>query len=150
MTSVGALSAELAAARAGFLGALADLPAERREAPIMESWTARDLVWHVALWTEHGADAIDLVLGGRPAEFDYDTARTDAMNAAEAARGASTTLAAAGEREVAAIARFETSLARLDDAALVTRLGNGDALEAVIRYDGPDHYAEHAAHLRAG
>ena len=28
-------------------------------------------------------------------------------------------------------------------------LGNGDTVEAVIRYDGADHYAEHTAHLRA-
>jgi hypothetical protein len=29
------------------------------------------------------------------------------------------------------------------------QLGNGDAVEDVVRYDGPDHYAEHSAQLRA-
>ena len=150
MTQVATLSAELAAARDDFLVALKHLPAKRRGTPLMEGWTARDLVWHVAFWTEHGSDAIDLVLGGHPEAFDYDTARTDAMNAAEAARGASATLAEAEEREATAMRRFDAALARLDDAALRARLGNGDLLEDVIRYDGPDHYAEHAAHLRAG
>ena len=144
------LATELAAARNDFLVALADLPAKRREAPLMEGWTARDLVWHVAFWTEHGADAVDLVLAGRPEAFGYDTAQTDAMNATEAARGASATLAEAVEREAIAMGRLDAALARLDDAALAVRLGNGDALEDVIRYDGPDHYAEHASHLRAG
>ncbi len=37
----------------------------------------------------------------------------------------------------------------LDPTLLGLRLGNGDRVEDVIRYDGPDHYAEHAGHLRA-
>ena len=28
-------------------------------------------------------------------------------------------------------------------------LGNGDTVEEVIVYDGPEHYAEHTAHLRS-
>jgi uncharacterized damage-inducible protein DinB len=148
VSSVASLVDELAASRTRFLAALDALPAERRAAPVMASWTARDLVWHVAFWTEHGADAVELVIAGRGAAFDYDTAQTDAMNAAEAERGASATLEAAREREAAAFSRFVSALGRVDDAALATRLGNGDALEDVVRYDGPDHYDEHAAHLR--
>ena len=102
MTEVSTLAAELAAARDDFLVALADLPAIRSEAPLMEGWT-----------------------------------------------GASATLAEAVEREALAMRRLDAALARLDDAALAVRLGNGDTLEDVIRYDGPDHYAEHASHLRA-
>jgi hypothetical protein len=143
------MTAELAASRAAFLSALDAVPAARRTDPIMESWTVRDLVWHVAFWAEHGAGAVELALEGQGAAFDYDTARTDAMNAAEAARGSGAPIEAAREREAAAFARFVDALARLDDVALATRLGNGDTLEAVIRYDGADHYDEHAAHLRA-
>ncbi len=40
-------------------------------------------------------------------------------------------------------------MADLDEELLDLRLGNGDTVEAVIRYDGPDHYAEHAEHFRA-
>jgi hypothetical protein len=40
-------------------------------------------------------------------------------------------------------------IAALDEALLGAALGNGDTVEAVIRYDGPDHYAEHTGHLRA-
>ena len=150
MTEVATLSGELAATRAELLAALDALPAERRATPIMEGWSARDLVWHVAFWTEHGANAIDLVRDGRPEAFDYSTAQTDAMNAAEADRGRDATLEQALAREAAAYARFAAALENLDAATLATRLGNGDTLADVIRYDGPDHYAEHAAHLRAG
>ena len=52
-------------------------------------------------------------------------------------------------REEAAYQRFRRAVAALDEGLLDLRLGNGDSVEAVIRYDGPDHYAEHAEHLRA-
>jgi hypothetical protein len=51
-------------------------------------------------------------------------------------------------REQSAYAGFREALSRVADDLLDQRLGNGDTVEAVIRYDGPDHYAEHAAHLR--
>ena len=44
---------------------------------------------------------------------------------------------------------FRTALAALDPSLLAVRLGNGDTVEEVVRYDGPEHYAEHTAHLRA-
>jgi hypothetical protein len=37
----------------------------------------------------------------------------------------------------------------LDPALLDLTLGNGDTVAAVVRYDGPDHYAEHTEHIRA-
>ena len=71
------------------------------------------------------------------------------MNAATAAAGHATSLAQARAREDAAYQRFRRAMAALDEELLDLRLGNGDTVEAVIRYDGPDHYAEHAEHFRA-
>ena len=58
-------------------------------------------------------------------------------------------MADARTREHAAYRRFRRAIAETADELLELRLGNGDTVEAVIRYDGPDHYAEHAEHIRA-
>jgi hypothetical protein len=89
-------------ARQAFLDALEEVDADLVTVPgVMEDWSVRDIVVHVAAWCEHASNAIDLAVAG------------------------------------------------LDPALLPLRLGNGDTVEEVIAYDGPDHYAEHTEHLRA-
>ena len=145
---VAALLDELQRERQAFVIALDALPnPEGRK--IVESWDGRDLVVHAAFWSEHGADALELAATGRGDAFAYDSAQTDAMNAATAAAGHATSLADARDREAAAYERFRAALEGLDEGLLDLQLGNGDAVEDVVRYDGPDHYAEHAAQLRA-
>ena len=139
---------ELDRERSAFIAALDGL-AEPEGRAIVESWDGRDLVIHAAFWSEHGANAVELAAAGRGDEFDYDSTKTDAMNAATAAAGRATSVAEARAREEAAYQRFRRAVAALDEGLLDLRLGNGDSVEAVIRYDGPDHYAEHAEHLRA-
>lgn len=138
---------ELERERAAFIAALDGLPEPEGRA-IVESWDGRDLVIHAAFWSEHGANAVELATAGRGDEFDYDSTQTDAMNDVTAAAGHATSLAAARTREDAAYLRFRRAMADLGDELLDLRLGNGDTVEAVIRYDGPDHYAEHAEHFR--
>jgi hypothetical protein len=141
---------ELDAARAAFRAALADVEPELATTPgIVGSWSARDLAVHVAFWSEHGAMALGLATSGRGSEYDYDTGRTDAMNEAVHAEAAGFSPMAAAEREDAAYRAFRAALAGLDPVLLDLMLGNGDRVERVVRYDGPDHYAEHTAHLRA-
>jgi hypothetical protein len=142
-----ALVEELDRERAAFIAALDGLTEPEGRA-IVESWDGRDLVIHAAFWSEHGANAVELATAGRGDEFDYDSTQTDAMNAATAAAGHATSLAQARAREDAAYQRFRRAMADLRGELLDLRLGNGDTVEAVIRYDGPDHYAEHAEHLR--
>ncbi|HEY8180301.1 MAG TPA: maleylpyruvate isomerase N-terminal domain-containing protein [Candidatus Limnocylindria bacterium] len=139
---------ELDRERAAFVAALDSL-SEPEGRAVVESWDGRDLVVHAAFWSEHGANAVELATAGRGDEFDYDNTQTDAMNAATAEAGRGMGIDEAREREEAAYLRFRHALAALDDALLLLQLGNGDSVEAVIRYDGPDHYAEHAEHLRA-
>jgi mycothiol maleylpyruvate isomerase-like protein len=142
------LLAELERERRAFLDALDALPnPEGRR--IVESWDGRDLTVHVAFWSDHGANAVRLASAGRGADFDYDQSRTDEMNAEVTARGHGLPLATALEREAAAYERLRAGLAELDEALLDLQLGNGDTVEEVVRYDGPDHYAEHTAQLRA-
>ena len=145
---VAALASELESERQAFMTALEAVPnPEGRK--VVEAWDARDLVVHVAFWSEHGANALELAATGRGGEFDYDSSQTDAMNAATAAAGHGTSLADARAREAAAYQRFHAALSGLAEEHLDLQLGNGDSVEDVVRYDGPDHYAEHSAHLRA-
>ena len=139
---------ELDRQRADFVAALGALPPGTDERPIVETWTARDLVWHCGFWSDHGAEALELALAGRGDEFGYRSDETDAMNASETAVGRRQEVAAIMAREDAAYVRLRAAISQLTDRLLDLELGNGDTVEAVLRYDGPDHYREHAGHLR--
>lgn len=144
------LVAALDEARAAFLDALADVDVDLVTVPgVMGDWSVRDLVVHVAAWCRHGAEALDLATTARGAEFAYSSGDTDAMNERILADGRTVSPGEALRREEAAFAAFRERVVALDPSLLELRLGNGDTVEEVIRYDGPDHYAEHTAHLRA-
>jgi hypothetical protein len=143
---VEALLGELQRERTAFVSALDAITDETVK--VVETWDARDLVVHCAFWSDHGADALELAITGRGGEFDYDSSLTDAMNAVTARQGHDLPLVEARQREGAAYERFRAALATLGDERLDEQLGNGDTVEQVVRYDGPDHYAEHAGHLR--
>ncbi len=145
-----ALLDELDAARASFHSALADVDAALATVPgVVGDWSVRDLVVHVAAWCEHAAAAIDLAVAGRGAEFGYSRDETDAMNERILAEARATSPRDALAREEAAFTAFRDRVAGVAAGLRALRLGNGDTVEAVIRYDGPEHYAEHTGHLRA-
>jgi hypothetical protein len=140
----------LEAARTRFVAALADVEPDLFTVPgLMETWSARDLVEHVAFWSDHGADALELAANGRGAEFDYDSSQTDAMNVETLAHASTLTPGEVTEHEQVAFERLRHHLAALDPTLLDQVLGNGDTVERVIRYDGSDHYDEHTEHIRA-
>lgn len=140
----------LDASREAFLEALAAVDADLVTVPgVMDDWSVRDIVVHVAAWCEHATDALALAVAGRGDEFAYSTGDTDAMNVRVLEAARRTSPSAALEREEAAFAALRERVATLDPALLTLRLGNGDTVAEVIAYDGPDHYDEHAGHLRA-
>lgn len=144
------LLSRLEASREAFLDALDAVDADLVTVPgVMEDWSVRDIVVHVAAWCEHATNALELAEAGRGAEFAYSTAETDAMNVRILEEARRTSPSAALEREEAAFSAFRERVRRLDPALLTLRLGNGDTVAQVIAYDGPDHYAEHTEHLRA-
>jgi Protein of unknown function (DUF1706) len=141
---------DLDASREALQEALANVDLELATVPgVMEDWSVRDLVYHVAKWCEHGSEAIDLAAHGRADAFSYSTGDTDAMNERFLVEGRSVSPADALAREEAAFEGFRARIAGLDEALLGLELGNGDTVEEVIVYDGPEHYDEHTAHLRA-
>lgn len=147
---IDALVRELEARRDDFHDALSEVDVDLVLAPgVVGEWSVRDLVVHVAAWCEHASSAIDLAISGRGGEFAYSGSDTDAMNERILAEGRALSAMAALDREERAFSGFRERVAALDPALLSLRLGNGDSVEEVIRYDGPDHYAEHTAHLRA-
>ena len=141
---------DLDASRGAFLEVLSEVDLELATVPgVMEDWSVRDLVYHVAKWCEHASEAIDLAAHGRADDFSYSTGDTDAMNERFLAEGRSFSPADALAREEAAFEGFRARLAGLDEALIGLQLGNGDTVEEVVVYDGPEHYDEHTAHLRA-
>jgi len=150
MTRIAELQADFAAEHDAFLAALESVDLELVTVPgIVEDWSVRDLVVHVAFWAEHAAEAIALAAAGRGEEFAYDTAQTDAMNARVLEESRRTDPIEAVEREMHAFEAFAAALDALDPTLLDLRLGNGDTVAEVIGYDGAAHYREHTAHLRA-
>jgi hypothetical protein len=145
-----ALLRDLDAARDAFVDALSAVDQELATVPgVMEDWSVRDLVYHVAVWCEHGSEAIDLAAHRRAASFSYSTGDTDAMNARFLADGRSVSPADALAREDGAFEGFRERIAGLDEALFGVELGNGDTVEEVVVYDGAAHYDEHTGHLRA-
>jgi mycothiol maleylpyruvate isomerase-like protein len=150
MSRISDLLAELASEHDAFVTALEAVDLELVTAPgVVEDWSVRDLVVHVAFWAEHAAEALRLATEGRGDEFAYDTAETDAMNARLLIESRQVTPTAAVEREERAYADLVAAVSALDPSLLDVRLGNGDIVVEVIGYDGPEHYREHTAHLRA-
>jgi Mycothiol maleylpyruvate isomerase N-terminal domain len=145
-----ALLADLDGARGAFHEVLASVDLDLATVPgVMEDWSVRDIVYHLAAWCEHGSQALALATAGRGDEFAYSTGDTDAMNERFLAEGRAASPTDALRREESAFTAFRERIARLDPSHLGSRLGNGDTVEAVIAYDGPEHYQEHTAHLRA-
>jgi hypothetical protein len=150
VAEIESLLADLDAARAAFHDALAEVDEQLVTVPgVVGDWSVRDLVVHVAAWDEHGAAALELASSGRGADFAYSTTDTDAENDRIEADALRTSPSEALAREERAFADFRAAIAALDRALLGEELGNGDSVEAVIRYDGADHYAEHTEHIRA-
>ena len=150
MAEIESLLGDLDAARTAFHDALAEVDEQLVTVPgVVGDWSVRDLVVHVAAWDEHGAAALELASSGRGADFAYSTTDTDAENDRIEADALRTSPSEALAREERAFADFRAAIAALDRALLGEELGNGDSVEAVIRYDGADHYAEHTEHIRA-
>lgn len=141
---------DLDASREAFLEVLSEVDLQLATVPgVMEDWSVRDLVHHLAAWCEHGSEAVDLAAHGRAEAFSYSWSDTDAMNERFLAEGRSVSPADALAHEESAFDGFRARVAGLDEALIGLELGNGDTVGEVIVYDGPRHYDEHTAHLRA-
>jgi hypothetical protein len=71
-----------ARAYAVFEQAVAAVPAERREEPILPNgWSVRDVLWHVAYWWRDGEENLGAIRAGTYVDEQWSDERTDATNA---------------------------------------------------------------------
>lgn len=144
-----ALLADLHAARDDFSAALEFADPVLLDAPgLVGDWNARQLVAHLAYWDDWASTCLEAVAGDgldaivRP---DWDV---DAQNAEVAARALERPFDEIRDEEAASSERFAHFLAGLDPALLEQPAPWGGTVETIVRENGPDHYAEHAAQLR--
>lgn len=144
------LVAEADAGRGEVSAALEDADSTLLTAPgLIGDWSARELVAHLAHWDDWASTCLDAAVQGRLADLASDTWDVDAQNAAVAREVASMPMAAVRDREAEAYAGFMDRLTALDASLLSVPAPWGGTLETIVRENGPEHYAEHAGHLRA-
>ncbi len=142
-----ALADDLVAARAEFLSALEE--ADQTAPALVGDWTARELVAHLGYWSGHAVDVINAVEAGRAEEVGVGEPPVDDVNETVARVARQADLATARKREAGSVEALLERLATLDPMLLTERLPDGATLAEGIREDGPEHYREHTADLRA-
>ena len=147
---IASLVAEADAARAEVSAALEDADPTLLTAPgLIGEWSARELIAHLAHWDDWASTCLDAAVQGNLTDLASDTWDVDAQNAEVAREVASMPMAAVRGREAEAYERFMARLAALDPSLLALPAPWGGTLETIVRENGPEHYAEHAGHLRA-
>ena len=147
---IAALVDDLVAARADFLAGLEAVDPARMSAPrLVGDWSARELVAHLGYWAGHAVEVIHAVETGRADEVGVGEPSVDVRNETVARVARQADLATVRKREAASVQALLERLAATDPALLDERLPDGATLAQGIREDGPDHYREHAAALRA-
>jgi hypothetical protein len=151
MESTQPLVDDLVAAREEFLAAIDAVDAELLTTPgLLGEWSARELIAHLGYWAGDSVESIHAVEDGRAAEYGAERRSVDEVNETVARVARETDLATVRKREAASYETLVERLRRLDPSLLATPLPNyGITLEEAIREDGPDHYRNHAADVRA-
>jgi hypothetical protein len=146
----GSLVDDLRAARDELFEGLSAVRPESLTTPgLIGSWSARDLIAHLGYWAGHAAEVIHAVEEGRADEVGVGEPSVDEVNETVARIARQTDLATVRKREAASVEALVERVEALDPSLLAVRLPDGATLEEGIREDGPIHYREHLADLRA-
>lgn len=144
------LRRELDAAREELSAALADAdPALLMTPGLVGDWSARELVAHLAHWADWASTCLDAAAEGRLGELGSDTWDVDAQNADVAREAASLSMSAVRDREAESYERLVERLSSLDPSLLSMPAPWGGTVETIVIEDGPEHYAQHAQHVRS-
>ncbi len=121
-------------------------------APAMDGWTRKDVLAHVAWWSDHSARVVESLRAGRepyvreePWDVDEQNARIHDENTGLAAADARRSEAESFARLVAAVEAASED--ELFDAGRYRWL-ESVALADVVIGDSTDHFPEHVPHLR--
>jgi len=120
--------------------------------PDMDQWTRKDVLAHVAWWSEHSAGIVEALLAGRepyvrdgsPFDIDVHNARVLAESRARSLEEVRQGEADAYRRVVAAVEA--AGEADLFEPGRFAWLG-GEPLARAVAADTSEHYAEHLPHL---
>jgi hypothetical protein len=149
-TTPESIVADLIEARGSFQAAVADVDPALLEAPgMVGTWSAKELIAHLGYWCGHATEAIHMAEQGRLPDFEPEGPQVEERNATVARVARETDLATVQARETAAAETLIERLRTTDPTLLLERDAGGDTLESALRDDGPDHYREHVADLRA-
>ncbi len=123
---------------------------EMTEVPVVEGWTVKDLLGHMAFWAEKAAEDLKLSAADRFAEIETPGGdeQVDAWNAREAERRKGLSLAQVREEWV----RSYEAAAAAFDAVPADKLDinvKGWTMGHRFAEDTYRHYDEHAEQLRA-
>jgi hypothetical protein len=141
---------DLRAARDELFEALSAVRPDSMTTPgLIGSWSARELIAHLGYWVGHAAEVIHAVEEGRADEVGAGEPSVDEVNETVARIARQTDLATVRKREAASVEALVERVQALDPSLLAVRLPDGATLEEGIREDGPIHYREHLAELRA-
>ena len=141
---------ELTAARDALYETLGAVTPESMTTPgLLGEWSGRELVAHLGYWAGHAVEVIHAGEEGRLEELGAGDPSVDEVNETVARIARETDLATVRRREAASAEALVERLATMDPALLAERLPDGATVEQGIRADGPAHYREHAAELKA-
>lgn len=149
LTDIRRTHAELMAAAGGL-----DDAAWLAEAPGMPGWTRKDVLAHIAWWSDHSARVAEGLLAGREPYDRSGPFDLDAHNARVLAEGRTRSLADVRAAEADAFRRVAAAIeaaseADLFDAGRFDWL-KGETLAETVAGDTSGHWPEHVPHLAAG
>ena len=124
--------------------------AQMLEPGVVEGWSVKDLLGHMAFWAQEAAKNSELVTAGRERQIrrPSDPNVTDRWNAREQRRRAGRSLAEVRREAEEAHRRALLVLADLPEEKLELNLDGGTFLE-LYAVDTYDHYREHIDHILA-
>ena len=123
---------------------------ELEQPGVVESWSIKDLLGHIAFWAQQAAENLQLIAAGRADEVQRpsDEKATDEWNERERRLRRERPLSDVREEWLDSFQGAMQALAALPSERLEERLKGHTALK-LFAEDTYEHYKEHLAHLTA-
>ena len=147
------LLADIQRTHAELLAAAGNLDEAALLAPVpgMDGWTRKDVLHHVAWWTDHSANVVESLTAGREPYDRIGDWNLDAHNAKVLAEGRAMSPAEVRAEEAASYVRVVAAVeaASEDELFEANRYAwiDGGSLSDVVVGDTSGHWPEHVPHL---
>jgi hypothetical protein len=143
---------EMQGAHARVAAAIEDVPDERLLETVVDDWTGKDLIAHMAWWHDHSARVIeDLRAGRQPYETTDPANSTEALNERTYREHADDPPELTRQAFNESFGRLLAALEPVTDEELFAEDRwawlDGEALAEMILWDSARHYEAHREHL---